>query len=105
MGQQRRREQEYAAGRTEFIRSLDPSSSKEQTWDERQLGQKWKEKHCSEAMNCSSRRNRPSSSADHRGTMDPPAKVSCPCGSPEIISMSDLVSEVYEELIVGDAVT
>ena len=39
---ERRREQEYARGRAEFIRSLDPSSSKEQTWNERKMGQEWK---------------------------------------------------------------
>ena len=45
----RQREQEYARGRAEFIRSLDPASSKEQTWNEREMGQEWKKNNWSEA--------------------------------------------------------
>ena len=44
-----KREREDAMGKAEFVRSLDPKSSKEQTWNERQLGQKWKKNHWSEA--------------------------------------------------------
>ena len=36
-------------GKAEFVRSLDPKSSKEQTWNERELGQKWKKNNWSEA--------------------------------------------------------
>ena len=47
--QAEQRAREYADGRAEFVRSLDPKSSKEQTWNERELGQKWKENNWSEA--------------------------------------------------------
>ena len=46
---EQRRAREYADGRAEFVRSIDPKSSKEQTWNERQLGQKWKKDNWSEA--------------------------------------------------------
>ena len=46
---EQRRAREYADGRAEFVRSLDPKSSKEQTWSDRELGQKWKENNWSEA--------------------------------------------------------
>ena len=46
---EQRRAREYADGRAEFVRSLDPKSSKEQTWNERELGQKWKENNWPEA--------------------------------------------------------
>ena len=44
-----KREREDAIGKAEFVRSLDPKSSKEQTWNERELGQKWKKNNWSEA--------------------------------------------------------
>ena len=44
-----KREREDAMGKAEFVRSLDPKSSKEQTWNERELGQKWKKDNWSEA--------------------------------------------------------
>ena len=44
-----KREREDAMGKAEFVRSLDPKSSKEQTWNERELGQKWKKNNWSEA--------------------------------------------------------
>ena len=44
-----KREREDAIGKAEFVRSLDPKSSKEQTWNERELGQKWKKDNWSEA--------------------------------------------------------
>ena len=46
---EQRRAREYADGRAEFVRSLDPKSSKEQTWNERQLGEQWKKDNFSEA--------------------------------------------------------
>ena len=47
--QAEQRAREYADGRAEFVRSLDPKSSKEQTWNERELGQKWKKDNFPEA--------------------------------------------------------
>ena len=44
-----KRERADAIGKAEFVRSLDPKSSKEQTWNERELGQKWKKNNFSEA--------------------------------------------------------
>ena len=44
-----KRAREDAIGKAEFVRSLDPKSSKEQTWNERELGQKWKKDNFSEA--------------------------------------------------------
>ena len=44
-----KRERKDAIGKAEFVRSLDPKSSKEQTWNERELGQKWKKNNWSEA--------------------------------------------------------
>ena len=44
-----KRAQETAIGKAQFVRSLDPKSSKEQTWYERQLGQEWKKANYFEA--------------------------------------------------------
>ena len=44
-----KRAREDAIGKAEFVRSFDPKSSKEQTWNERELGQKWKKDNFSEA--------------------------------------------------------
>ena len=42
-------ESKDAIGKAEFVRSLDPKSSKEQMWNERELGQQWKKNNWSEA--------------------------------------------------------
>ena len=55
---EQRRAREYADGRAEFVRSLDPKSSKEQTWSDRELGQKWKENNWSRRGRSSERRKR-----------------------------------------------
>ena len=44
-----KRAREDAMGKAEFVRSLDPKSSKEQTWNERELGQEWKKANYFEA--------------------------------------------------------